>query len=560
MLINTKLFKRLSSFLPYYISEVRKMGKKAIIAALAALAAAGCSSKDSETEYIYINQQQTPIAALKAISSDGDFAALNMQEKNDLEAMVFSAGSGSLANVSNDPANSDFAQAFAGHHLVTTTRDGNGEEDVKIYDAVTGQRTFQSEKFDWIDRVLAYPDGSKVLFAGIDDSNYMQVYTHTIGSQSAEKMFPTATASHVQAASQDNSIIFLYTYSQSIGNVLHMLKTSDNSVTPLINLCCHDVMDISANNKTAVLFYWSTDQIKIVDIDTAGVQAVNMPANKEFDGMEHLSENGHGAIIELEDATTKEEEYWHLNTQTGTLELITQREVGSAYRYPRAISPDATIIALSEYDAPGDHVLIYNTCTKELYNPLLGTASDWMNFRGFGPNGKAILQYEDDITFDEIVVLHDPATKTNTTLGDAANYRINWAQTPTADGNYLPINAMELATGWQVVLLEDLANSGRKVIKQPGYNLELITTSPDSKHVLVSGRDSTSTNLFVYNIANDTLEKVTNNTDPRLDWINVAMHSKDSSNAYFEERFDNGTRLLKELDYETKEVKEVSYR
>jgi len=533
---------------------------KLTTALLAALAAAGCSSKDAETEYVYVDQQQTPIASLKAISSDGEYAALNMQEKTDLETMLFNNGSGTLSNLSNDPENSDFAQAFAGHHLITKKRNNNDEETINVYDASTGQLVYTSENFSWINRIVPYPDGSRVLFSGVDGSHYSHVMTHAIGSDTAEKLFPTATSSHIEAQSEDNSIIFLYTYNPSLGDTLHMMKTADNSVVPLINMCCQNVIALSRTGAKAVIYDWSNDLIKTVDTETAGVQLVSMPSGKEFCDAEYISENGIGVLLEMEDESTDADEFWHLNTETGTLEFITQREVGTAFRYPRAISPDGTIVAIDEYDAPGDNLLIYNSTTQELYNPLLGIATEWVNFRGFSADGKAIIEYDDDATGDNITVMHDYATKNNTVLGDSANYVLYSTRNPTQDRKYLPIDGADLATGWQVVLLEDLINGGRKVISQPGFDISYIGSSPDNNHLLLRGRDGISTNLFVYDIADDTIEQVTNNTDPRLDWIYIREHSKDGSNAYFEEGFDNGTGLLRELDYETGEVKDVSYQ
>lgn len=535
-------------------------GKKGLTAALLAAIAAGCSSKDMETEYVYIDHQQTPIASLKAVSSDGDFAALVMQEKNDLEAMVFNTGSG-IANMSNDPLNSDLPRAFAGHHLVTKVLDGNSDEEIKVYDAETGELVFTSQKFDWINDVLAYPDGSRILYSGIDGSHYSHVFNHAIGSQIAQKLFPSATSSHLDAKSDDGSVIFVTEYNPSTGDTLYMIKTADDSITPVINMSAHSINAISQNNAKAVAYDWHNNKIKTIDIATAGVQMISLPTGKEFDDVEYISENGAGALVELEDDTTNADEYWRLNTETGVLEFITQRETGSSYRYLREMSPDGKITAFNEYDSTlGDIILLHNAETSELYNPLPGVTTYWTNFRGFSSEGKAIILYDDNVTGDNIMVLHDPETKNNVTLGDSANYRLQWASNPTQDRNYLPICATDLATGWEVLLLEDLVNGGRKVVSQPGFDLEYIGASPDNEHLLLTGRDGTSTNLFVYDLADDTVEQVTQNTDPRLDWIYLRMHSKDGTNAYFEEGFDNGTGLLRELDYETGEVKEVSYQ
>lgn len=535
------------------------------LATLAALLAPGCSEKIN-TEQTPENTQQIPTAALKAVSSDGDFAALSMKDKTDLEAMLFSASSGRAENITHSPLISDFARTFAGHNLVTTTRDGNSEEDLQVYNAETGQKTFSSEKFRWINDVLAYPDGKKVIFSGIDSSAYSHVHSHTIGSQSAEKLFPAATASYMEAKSDDCSVIFLYATSPSNGDTLYMLKTADDTVTPIVNLPGHQVSKISKNNATAVLYDWNNHKIKVLDISTAGLlHTTSMPMGKNFTNVDKLSENGLGAMLQLRDTATEKEEFWHYNTQTGNLEFVTERNTGSSYRHPTRISSDGNVSVFSNTDSTtGDGALIHKADTAELYDPLNGIITTWTDCRGFSSDRRAIIQYDESGTGDNVTILHDTATKTNTVLGDAVNYRLRWSNDPTPDKKNLPINAIEYATGWQVVLLEDLVNGGRKVISQAGIDLEYLGASPDSKHILLRGKDNSSeenaANLFVYNIADELLTQATHNTDPRLDWIYLSVHSKDGSNAYFEERFETGASLMKELDYETLEVKEVAYQ
>ncbi|MBD3304582.1 hypothetical protein GF343_05540 [Candidatus Woesearchaeota archaeon] len=533
------------------------------LAALAALLAPGCSEK-TNTEYIYPeNTQQIPTAALKAVSDDGEYAALSMKDKTDLEAMLFSAGTGTTKNMSNSPLASDFARTFAGHNLVTTTRDEKNNAQIKIYNTA-GDTIFTSDKFNWVNDVISYPDNTKIIFNGTDYDHYSHVHSHTIGSQSAEKLFPDAKASYVEVKSQDDSVIFMYAFSPSNGDTLYMLKTADDTITPIVNLPANQVFEISKNNATAILYDWNNQRIKTVDTATADVQAADIPAGKQFQNVDRLSETGLGAMLQFGDTATGKTEFWHFNTQNRTLDFVTERATGTAHRYPMQISPDGKTTVFSKHDSStGDGVLIHNADTSDLYNPI-GTATTWADCRGFSSDGKAIIQYDDSATGDNKAVLHDTETKTNTALGDAANYRLHWCNDPTPARNHLPINAADLSTGWNVVLLEDLANSGRKVISQAGIDLEYMGASPDSKYILLKGKNNSSqenpANLFVYNIEDEELTQATHNTDPRLDWIYLSMHSKDGSNAYFEEKFDNGTSLVKELDYETLEVKEVAYQ
>jgi WD40 repeat protein len=209
------------------------------------------------------------------------------------------------------------------------------------------------------------------------------------------------------------------------------------------------------------------------------------------------------------------------------------------YIEDEAISPDGKVVAFG-HSASTFKAMLYNAETDELYDPLSGIANvQWSNFMGFSQNGKIVLEYEVNPSVNNNFVVHDPATKTNTQLGQAG-YEDFWRRMFTPDCKYFMINA-------------------KKIIEQAGVNFEYSNATPDSSHIFLQGRDSTSSNLFMYDVQADALTKLTNHDDLNVNWFSIRAFSKDKSKMYFEERFNNGTKQVKEYTFATGAIRLISY-
>ncbi len=529
-----------------------------LITALATLAS--CTKTD--TEYVDVNHWQTPISNMRVISEDGKKAALAVQEQTDLEIYIYNAETETKTNLSNDPNNSDMPVAFAGNHLVTKSTDTSGNlNSLKIYDTTTGEVTFETSKTPWLYDIIISQDGARVAYYHNDN-----VHVHEIGTSTSQQAVPGAENSNIQRTSHDQTIAFITSWNQSTGNTVSMLKTADGSVTPIINLNNHYVEAIAADNSKAIVSYWNgTSGIKEIDIATGAVQIINLPANKEMAGVKNISDDGSTLIAELQNVGEYKDQFWAYNLAIDTWQFITDQRIDNGpddeeEYYFEGMTPDGNVIAFEyDHEMPSQWefgVRLFNKTTQEMYNPLNGVADlGWTEEEGFTPDNKVLIRY--DLTTDsrDYFVLHDPATKTNTQLGETG-YTNRWTGRMTSDRKHFALDATEDATGYNAVILENLINGTNAIIKQAGTHFSYVQETDG--FVFLEGRDSLSNNLFAYDIANDVLTPVTSHTDNRVSWFNIADQANDDSRVFFEERYANGTKVLKELEYSTGDLDEVS--
>ncbi|MBW2985745.1 hypothetical protein KY333_00015 [Candidatus Woesearchaeota archaeon] len=525
-----------------------------LLTALATLS----SCVEKETEYVDVHHWQTPVADIEAISDDGDFTALEVREKDDWEVYVFNMQTGTATNISNDPINSDKTVGFAGHHLITLSENPQDIENIKIYDVETGLLTFESDAYSWIGQeIIPYGAGTKVLM-NLDDGTGANIFTHTLGENTLEKLITGSAYSYIEKASEDKSLIFIEHDSPS-GPTMSIFRPADGSITPVLNLSNHDVRHISKNNKTAVMVNWNypNSDLKTLDIDTNTVNLVNLPTGKRYDFVYDISENGETAMVMLQDTATDNREWYCLDTATQTLDFITDAEVGAAIYDPQSISADGTITAFRDWSSP--EIRLFNADTDEFYDPFNAITHTGSSILGFTSDGKAVLDYSTNVGWYGIsnLVLHDPATKTNTPIEDS-NFSNRWTAEMLPGNQHLARDAEEIATGWEVVILEDLLNATKKIIQLPGLDANYVDHSPDGSTVYIESR-SNMPNLFAYDLATEAVTQITNNTDESVNGFRIEKHSADGQSLIFREYNWNGTETYKQLDFDTGDIKIVAY-
>lgn len=525
-----------------------------VITALATLA----SCTKTNTEFVDVHHWQTPIADIEAISDNGDFTALEVQEKDDWEVYLFNMQTGKISNISNDPINSDRPIGFAGNYLMTISENPECQEVVKIYDANAGQLTFSTDEFNWVSReIISYDNNTKILLT-LDDGTGTNVYTHTLGTESLEKLIADATYSFLERTSPDKSLVFLEHYGPS-GPIMSIFRTADETITPVLNITNHDVQAISQDNSTAIIEHWnmSTRELKTHDIATNTVNIVNMPAGKEYDYIYGISDNGATAIVMLEDSVTEEYAFYRLDTAARTWDFITNEQIGALHYNPQAISSDGRLTAFQEWE--NYEARLFNADTSEFYDPLSTITHTSSNLVGFTSDGKVVLNYSTNSgwfgTYN--LVLHNPATKTNTPIEDA-NYSNRWDAEMLSDGQHLVRTAEEIATGWEVVIEEDLINGTKKIIQLPGMDAEYVDESPDGSTLYLESICD-APNLFAYNRTTEEITQITDNANETVNGFHIVEHSKDGKSMIFREYNWNGTETYKQRDLDTGLIRIISY-
>jgi len=542
---------------------------------LAAATLPSCVKTDTEqvlnTEYVDVHHWQTPISNLYVISEDGKKAALGVMESTDLETFVYDADTETKINLSNDPENSDYPIAFAGDYLITRASSPDGDKSkLKVYDTVTKEITFETTESRFVHDFIVSPDKTKLVYFHEDN-----VYVHTIGTNTAEQLIPGAEDSHIQRTSNDKTIAFIDSWNQSSGTTLSILDMTDGSVTPILNLYGHSVDEISADNSKAVLRQWTDNKdTKKVDIASKTIEIINLPAGKEIDWIRNLSDNGQTLIAELQNIGEYKDQYWTYNLNTNTWQFITDQstELGpddeEDFHYA-GMSPDGNIIAFwYEHEMPSSveyGLRFYNNQTQEIYDPLSEiTDRHIAEIEGFTPlgssNSKIVIRYDTTSDSDYHFVLHDPETKTNTVLGETG-YTNGYNSEITANRKYFAINAYENAGGYSAVILEDLVNGTKEIIKKQGvhlYHTRKNFAQENDDYIFLEGIDSTSTNLFAYNLQTKTLTQITQHPDNRISYFNLSSQAEDNSRIFFEERFQNGTKTLMEYEFASGDLDIVS--
>ena len=127
-----------------------------------------------------------------------------------------------------------------------------------------------------------------------------------------------------------------------------------------------------------------------------------------------------------------------------------------------------------------------------------------------------------------------------------------------SDNQHLARDAEEIATGWEVVILEDLLNATNKVIQLPGADVNYVDESPDGSTLYLETRGSIP-NLFTYDLATEAITQITNNTDETIRGFRIEEHSKDGQSLIFQERNWNGTETHKQLDLDTGDMRILAY-
>ncbi len=534
-----------------------------IVLAAASLMNLGCDEK-TKIEYRDVERWQTPVAEMGVASDDGSYAALRMQDKTDIEAMIFDSADGNLDNISKDSNYSDYPVSFSGNHLIVNSEGPSGNNSkLKVFNVPGRNTVFASDEFRYVFNICPYANGQKVLFQGDKGGSDWHVYMNTIGNNLAQKLLPNAVSSRIESASKDFSVVFVQAYTEpGTGNTLYFLDTTNDALSPLINDSNNYVRLISDNNKKALVHFWNSNPgLKVIDMSSAPVVYVaSMPSGKQFGDTRLISENGLGALASLFDINNGDYEFWHMGTQNPPqFKFIAKRDPAAGeYIEDEAISPDGKVVAFG-HSASTFKARLYNAETDEFYDPLSGIANlQWSNFMGFSQNGKPVIEYEVSPSVNNNFVVHDPATKTNTQLGQAG-YEDFWRRVFTPDNKYFVISAENSATNWRAVILEDLVNSTKKIVEQTGINFDYSGATPDSSHIFLQGRDSTSSNLFMYDVQADVLTNLTNHADLNVNWFNIRAFSKDKSKMYFEERFNNGTKQVKEYTFATGAIRLISY-
>lgn len=538
-----------------------------IMTALAALP----SCVKTDTEYVDVHHWQTPISNLHVISEDGKKAALGVMENTDLETYLYDADTETKINLSNDPEYSDYPVAFAENYLITraTSQDGD-KSKLKVYDTATKEITFETTESRFVHDFIVSPDKTRLVYFHEDN-----LYVHTIGTDTTEQLIPGAENSHIQRTSNDKKIAFIDSWNPNSGTTVSILDMTDGNVTPILNLYGHSVEEISADNSKAILQQWTDDEdTKKVDIASKTIEIINLPTGKEVDWIRNISDNGQTLIAELQNIGDYKDQYWTYNLTTNTWQFITNQSTDLGpddeedFHY-EGISPDGNIIAFwYEHEMPSSveyGIRFYNNQTQEIYDPLSEiTDKHVAEIEGFTPLGsshsKIVIRYDTTSDSDYHFVLHDPETKTNTILGETG-YTNEYGSEITADRKYFAINAEEDAGGYNAVILEDLVNGTKDIIKKPGvhlYHARKNFAQENDEYIFLEGIDSTSTNLFAYNLQTKTLTQITQHADNRIRYFNLSSQADDNSRIFFEERYPNGTKSLLEYEFASGDLDVVS--
>ncbi len=518
----------------------------------------GCSK--NKTEYITneVLRDQTPVARRFLLSESGKSVAMEVQNNDDLEVYMFDSVDDSSLNVSNNPADSDFPILFAGDNLISVTQKLDTTNDFRVYDANTRQLVFQTDDFERINwDFMCYPDDSKVIFSG-DKGDGIKLYRHEFGTQTLEELISGSTSGFPHMTSQDGTLMFIEYFKAPQGNILAMLDTSDESITPILNLFGHNVTAISKNNKTALIPYWAGSDmgLKTLDIPTNTVQEPAMPAGNRFKWTDALSDNGEGAIVMLQDTTNGDWYINHLDVVNQTFTLFKTIPSAPVNEF-RATDMSSDGITGKVQDSFADFEL-YHSGRDELYDPFAAMTYDESKFIGFTSDNKSVISKTNfSPSWTKEIYLHDPSTKTNTQITEPG-YNINWSAVMLPNKQIFAIDAQEIATGWDGILLKDVVNNTSQIIKQAGLSLDYVGCTPDSSKVYVTNR-SDNQNLYVYDIATDNLEQITNYGDNEVFNFRILEHSKDSNVVLFRTHNWNSTQTVKRFNLTTKELDTVGF-
>jgi Tol biopolymer transport system component len=518
---------------------------------------AGCSKVKKEYVTTEVLRDQTPVARRFLLSETGNTVAMEVQNKNDLEVYMFDSVDDSTLNASMNPTESDFPILFAGSNLISATQNLDMTSDLRIYNA-NRQIAFQTdfESINW--NFMCYPDDSKVVFSG-DRGDGFKLYRHEFGTQNLEELVAGSTSGFPQKTSPDGRFMFVEYFVNSQGNFLSMLDTSDESLTPVLNLFGHTVNAISKNNKTALISYWTgTDMgLKTHDMPTNNVQIPVMPAGNRFQWVDALSDNGNGALVMLQDIANGD---WYMNhldiaNQTFTLFKTTPSAPVNEFRVSD-ISPDG--ITGKIQDTFTDFEL-YHAGRDELYDPFAAMAHDESEFVGFTSDNKSVISRVNFSPFwTKEIYLHDSATKTNTQITESG-YNINRSAVMLPNKQICAIDAQEIATGWDGILLKDVVNNTSQIIKQAGLSLDYVGCTPDSSKVYVTNQ-SDDQNLYVYDMATSNLEQITNYGENEVFSFKILEHSKDNNILLFQTYNWNSTQTVKRFNLTTKELDTVGFK
>ncbi|MBW2969545.1 hypothetical protein KY309_00085 [Candidatus Woesearchaeota archaeon] len=508
-----------------------------VLAAAAAIFPSGCS-KETEIQTQFQDRYLNPIAQMKYVKDDGSLAAFYVNNGTDIETFVFNSASNAFSNVSNDPDFTDYPAGFLGNDVVAISYSPDGSvQKLKIF---TSNGVFVSDECEEFNDVVI--NSSNFMFE-VENNNDQDVMTFNPATGLFEKVVPHSNESYIQAVSKDGSVALIKGYDSYSGYTVYMRK--DGVLTPLINLSGHYGEAISDDNKKAYIRFSSGGEgIKVVDVDTQNIQTFNAPSTFDWTNVSKVSPDGLSAIVNAEENGFSNDRYYRLDTATGTWTYICDEN----NFFVADISGDG-VLTVFQGGFYGSDVRLFNASTPEFYMPVSTTLYSNQSFLGFTSNNKALITGNDTSTWNLECILHDPATKTNTLLGDSVNYEIDYVAELSPNKEYVALNSREIATGYDAVQLVDLIGTQNHLIKQTGFDVRYTGMSPDNSRVYVQSIGMGASNLLSYDLQTQTFTQITNHADRRVDWFTILGQSNDGGILYFEEYHENGTKEI--LEYES---------
>ena len=260
----------------------------------------------------------------------------------------------------------------------------------------------------------------------------------------------------------------------------------------------------------------------------------------------------------MQDKTTNDWEWYHLDTDTLAVSLIKSMPPTQNWFYSAEISSNGNIVAIIAEDLNEKMITsLYNQATLEFYDPLSTTPKEESHISGFTLDDKVVLNYREPMAWRQNFVLHNPATKANTLIAEPG-YTLSSSAEFTPDRKYFVLDAEEDATGWEVIILKDFVNNTTKVVKPTvASDCNYVGVTPDSSRIYLRAEYK---DLVAYDIASDSFVQITNNIlfDKSVNF-RILGHSKDNKKVFFRQDNWNDTETVKQYDFDTGETKIVAY-